>query len=237
MTIPCTIPTPATGNPAPRSAKAHSGVDPSSAASSLRLAGLADRAGTLPGTGGSEAVIISCRPSLWFILLHRAGTLLGLLLIAVAVDRLARLSTLPVQTQTINLAAAFAILGLLVWNTIDWWCRSYVLTTARIVRTSGVLARVHREIILTNVQSVTVVCSLRERLVGAGSVGVSSAAAQGIELAWYMVAQPHLALDQIRLAVDRARRAGPGGLTSQDVDNEPGISRAAGSGGEASREP
>lgn len=156
-----------------------------------------------PAPAPPELVILSCRPSLWFILLHRGGWLLALFALAILSARLAREAGLPILS-TLPPAALLAAVVLLLWNTLDWLCRAYVLTTGRILRTSGVLVRVHREIPLRNLQSVTLVRSLRERLVGIGSLGVSSAGSAGLELSWYMVPRPQRLLETVRAAADSA---------------------------------
>ncbi|MGQ0626870.1 MAG: PH domain-containing protein [Phycisphaerales bacterium] len=166
---------------------------------------------------GGELVILHLRPSAWFILLYRLPLHLALALIALAAQPLA--ARLPDALgeglrQPLSLAAPLAILALLLsWmvNIIDVLSRTYTLTDRRIARSSGILSRITIEVPLARIQSVALSRSLRERIVGIGSLSLFSAAAGGApDLSWFMVAQPAALLAQVRAEVDRARDSAHG---------------------------
>jgi membrane protein YdbS with pleckstrin-like domain len=179
-----------------------------SAASGLAIAGAIPARGTNAAANGAETVLLSLKPSLWFIPLHRGGYALGVLAGAVVLDQLAARGVLPMDRGSVALGAVLILLLMLAWNILDWLGRAYVLTTGRIWRRSGVIQRVHREMPLRNVQSVVLHKSARERVWRLGTVGVTSAAG-GVEVSWYMIPHPERALATVREAA--AAASGPTG--------------------------
>lgn len=163
--------------------------------------------GTLPD---GEAVILALKPSVWFVVLSRLGWLLALAALGVGWNLVSGLGTIALPRSTIFSATAALLAGVLGWRALDWQLRLYVLTDRRILRISGILRQTTTEIPLARVQCVALHKSLRERLCGLGSIGISSASAASAEVLWYMLRRPHEALAAVRDAVDRHTRR-PGG--------------------------
>jgi len=136
-------------------------------------------------------------PSRWFILLHRAGWTALFLAAAAA----AWWIKAP-GTAAVALAASVAHLAL---NALDRACRDYHLTDTHVVRRSGILRRAEVQVPLDRVQSITVLRSIRERLFGLGTLAVSTAGSDGFEFTWYMIPNPHAALDALRSRVPALR--------------------------------
>lgn len=160
-----------------------------------------------------ETVIIACKPSLWFILLRKAGSLLMAGAIATAAYVLDSRGVLDLgRPDAVAAAGVVCTCGLLAWLTLDRATRLYLLTDRRIVRVSGVLRQSVAEARLTDVVNLTLYRSLRERLFGLGTVVVSTAGAGGAagEFSWFMVDAPHEKAAMIREAIDRATGSGPG---------------------------
>jgi dephospho-CoA kinase len=97
-----------------------------------------------------------------------------------------------------------AVLWKIAYESLLQASRSYTLTSRRLLATSGVLRRVSVEIALERVQQVVLDRTLLERLSGLGTIGVTSAGSQMIDLAWVMVRRPGERLAQIRDALDKA---------------------------------
>jgi uncharacterized membrane protein YdbT with pleckstrin-like domain len=118
-----------------------------------------------------------------------------------------------------RLWAAPAALGamLLGWQVLEWWARAYLLTDRRVVRVSGVLRQVVIEVPLPRVQQVMMYRSLRERLCGLGTPGISSAASGGLSFVfWNMVARPK---EQLRVLRETVERYGGGGHHGASPEN------------------
>ena len=169
--------------------------------------------------GADERVILAIRPSLWYALLARAETLLGLAIAAAAGRWLAeRGSALFRLDPRIPVAMCMAAVAMvLIWLLLDWSTHLFVLTNRRVVRRVGIVRRLTTEAPITNLQSVSIAKSLRERVFGLGTLLFNTAGGPAPTggFAWVMIAAPEARLDTIRRAVDDARSVMPlpGALT------------------------
>lgn len=114
-------------------------------------------------------------------------------------------------------ALAFAANGALlivalrfVLGLLDWGARRHILTDARIISRRGVLRTVTVELPLRRVQHIVLVRPAAERLMGIGSLGITSAGTGGVDLVWRGVEHPNRVLDTIREQVDRMSTHGSG---------------------------
>lgn len=127
---------------------------------------------------GQERILLSLRPSLWSIVLLPFSGLLALVLVmigAVAMpDRLAGFAVLGISRGLFAIAA-LGLLLTLVWQVLAWWARLYVITDRSVWVRSGVLDRAVFEVPREQVQQVTIVRLLLERLVDVGSVLIETA--------------------------------------------------------------
>lgn len=127
---------------------------------------------------GQERILLSLRPSLWSILLLPFSGLLALLLVMIGAlampDRLAGFAVLGVSRGLFVIGALGFVLTL-VWQVLAWWARLYVITDRSIWVRSGVLDRAVFEVPREQVQQVTIVRLLLERLVDVGSVLIETA--------------------------------------------------------------
>ncbi len=181
---------------------------PAPGLASLPRAATAGLLGTLPE---GEVVILALKPSVWFIVLSRLGWLVAITLAGVAWNLLSDLGTIALPRSTIFSATAALVAMVLAWRLVDWQQRLYVLTDRRVLRVSGIVRQTTTEIPLGRVQSVSLHKSVRERVCGLGSIGISSGSAAAAEVGWYMLRRPHDALAKVRDAVDRHGRRGGGG--------------------------
>lgn len=158
-----------------------------------------------------EVVIVACKPSLWFILLRKAGSLLLAGAVALAAYMIDMVGVVDLgRPQAVAAAGVVCTCGVLIWLTIDRATRLYMLTDRRIVRVSGVLRQSVAEARLTDVVNLTLYRSLRERLFGLGTIVVSTAAAGGVagEFSWFMIDQPHQRVALTREAIDKVAGRG-----------------------------
>ncbi|MDX2130907.1 MAG: dephospho-CoA kinase [Planctomycetota bacterium] len=83
--------------------------------------------------------------------------------------------------------------------------RAYTLGPRTLTSTYGVFRRTRVELPLANVQQAALDKTLAERLFGLGTIVVTTAGSQTIDLAWVAVARPEERLAMINTAVERAR--------------------------------
>lgn len=137
-----------------------------------------------------EIVILLLRPSMLFVPL---ASLAGLMLIAVITLFLAWMSSISwvawTDMQAFTLGAGAAILRL-GWQGLDWLSRLYILTDRRVIRRMGVLRVSLFEAQLRHIQHTAVFTRLRERLLGLGSIGFSTAGSDVFDALWLTVKKP-----------------------------------------------
>lgn len=130
--------------------------------------------------------------------------------------RFVALALVVVLLQVVGGAAAWAttaagvagmLIGVqLVWNTVQYAARWYVLTEQRVMRVGGVFAQVALELPLRRIEFFAVAKPLSERVLGLGRVGFASGATSGVEVVWATIAKPAEVVDRIRPMVERAAR-------------------------------
>lgn len=146
-----------------------------------------------------EVIILQLKPHPLFVVLSVLGPLsfcvLCTLLVRWASGRQVQLAGGPV-IEFPNLGRVWmlpALVGALAvaWQILEWWMRTYLLTDRRVVRISGVLRQTVIEVPLPRVQQVMLYRSLRERVFGLGTPGISSAGSGDLSFVfWNMVSRP-----------------------------------------------
>lgn len=120
-----------------------------------------------------ETIILALKPSLWLILFQSiafcAVVLLAYLATRVFADR-----TPPVYRVLSFNAAVLLIAGRLVWATLVWIGRLYVLTDQRVIRLTGVFHIDIRDCPLRKIESAEITYNVRERLCAVGSIEIQS---------------------------------------------------------------
>lgn len=170
-----------------------------------------------------ERVVHDARPSPWYILvkgipdaLPGVGVMIGFWLTQVAV-----VATVGILDPGLAAAAGVwlgygIVLGAiyaatrLLWAGLDWFCRRYVMTEARLIALRGVIRTVRFDLPLRRVQHLAVTRSLLERVFGVGTIAAASAGTGEHEIVWRSVARPEDALGAIRKRVDEVARRGDG---------------------------
>lgn len=155
-----------------------------------------------------ELVLLMLRPSRWFILLSSLRFLaVAIILMAACViydDRL-RLHA----RQCIDIGV-FAILLRLMWATLQWAGRIYILTDLRIVRLSGVFTVHIFDCPLRRVARTLLEVTFKERLCRVGSIVIIPQDEDSPLGTWRMIAQPRQIHEQVLAAITRAKLGGHG---------------------------
>ena len=157
----------------------------------------------------TEQIIFELKPSLWYIPFESYRWLLGCLfiwgLLYVDANMLAR-SILPESARFKLAQVIVAILLLrLLWASMQWLGRTYVLTDLRVIRVRGVLNVELFECPLSKIQNTRMRLPLAQRLVQTGNIDIFTAGSDRAEASWIMVKRPLEVLQTLQNAIARRR--------------------------------
>ena len=137
-----------------------------------------------------EIIILLLKPSPWFIVLGPLKTLAALALTTLGLVALQFYVPLGF-TQRESVLLGMAVIGLRVfWQFLEWLSRVYVLTDQRVIRIMGVLRISIFESPLQQIQHTSLLFSIRERLIGLGTIAFATAGTGAYEAFWLMVDNP-----------------------------------------------
>lgn len=154
-----------------------------------------------------EVIILSIRPSPWFIILESRQVLTAAFLLPVMVFIAMNTLNFRVGLGVTNLAwwcAAAGVLRLTLAG-FQWMGRLYVLTNARVLRISGVIRTDVFNCPLKAIVDVQLSSMIVERPLDIGSVTFVTAKGESIENAWLHVPRLHHVYDLITKAIARLR--------------------------------
>ncbi len=137
-----------------------------------------------------EIIILLLKPSLWFILLTCLGYVTMVVIGFIIALQLQRWELLLLARRDLVLITIGLLGARLFWQFFEWLSRVYVLTDRRVIRVEGVIRVRVFECQLQQVQHTTMFFSLRERLLGLGTIGFATAGTGITEAVWQMLANP-----------------------------------------------
>jgi hypothetical protein len=150
-----------------------------------------------------EIVILILKPSRWSIVLNSLRWAAAILIAAIA----AHIYN-PRFTHVYAEVAAWAVAARVMWATLQWMGRVYVLTDQRIVRIGGVYNVEIFECPLRKVGKIRRLGSFRERVMRLGSVEIMPEDETRPCAVWQSIRKPADVLEQIQKAVRRAKQGG-----------------------------
>lgn len=155
-----------------------------------------------------ERVVLAVKPGIASIMLRRLGLYVAICIATVAMVLLALQAWLPVNAFAALMLGVAAFAALSFWGHLDWAMRDYVLTDRRVISASGVVRRLTVESPVGVIQQVVIYRSLRERVFGLGTLGISTPADAGApSVVWTMVAQPDALVAHVRFEMARTAAA------------------------------
>ena len=161
---------------------------------------------------GDEEIVLTLRPSAWFILLYPVRMIIVVNILAALLSLVAAtFDTFGIVSPfmqpwwiTIWLLSAAVSLVLISWSILEWRCRLYVLTTRRVLTFSGVVRRTRFETSLIHLRQTLVHVSIGERCVGIGSLLFATAGTAFYDTSWTMLSDP---VDAQRKVQNLSRRS------------------------------
>jgi uncharacterized membrane protein YdbT with pleckstrin-like domain len=151
------------------------------------------------------------RPDALFIIVRALRWNLSML--AVAVVGMFVLSLLPATIGFVTIERVVGtwivllglgmLLGRVLWDALDWWCRAHVVQAEGVESAIGVLSRVDARVPVTRIQASWVIAPLRERIFGLGSVAFASAGGGRPEVIWRAMRRPQRVLSDAMAIMGR----------------------------------
>lgn len=153
-----------------------------------------------------ELIILFLRPSPAYIILASLGQLLVIAVITLALMYVGRRFSLA-YIDTIAFGLGMVIgLAQLVWQSLQWWSRIYILTDRRIIRQKGVIRPTVFEVKLRDIKHTSVFRKLRERALGLGSIGFAATGSDIFDAFWVMIPDPFAVHNTVVEAIKRYGR-------------------------------
>jgi hypothetical protein len=154
-----------------------------------------------------EVVLLILRPSLWFIVLSalRFAAVIAILLIAAKL----RDADLPGQNIFYVEAGIFVLAGRVMFAVLQWMSHMYILTDLRVVRLSGVFNVDIYDCPLRKIARTRLIYSMRERLLGLGSIEIIPQDENIPIGVWQTIARPRAIHDKLVATINRAKQGGP----------------------------
>jgi uncharacterized membrane protein YdbT with pleckstrin-like domain len=150
-----------------------------------------------------EVVILSLKPSPWFVLLASAPAVAIGIIIVLASNIEWLESRFPTWQGYMRQAGLWIVVLRLLWATLQWACRYYVLTDRRVIRQRGVLNLQVFECRLDRLQNTFLQRTLVQRVLGIGTIFFATAGTGHVEAMWQHVRRPADVHRQITEAASR----------------------------------
>ena len=153
-----------------------------------------------------ELVILILKPSPWFILLSSLPFLAGTLIAMIAVKIFQHPA--PGAYRPYAELGTAILVGRLLWATLQWMGRLYILTDLRILRLSGVFSIDVFDCPLRKVARTRLYSGVADRLLRVGSIDIVPADETCRFLPWQMVSHPIEVHTQIQATIARSKQGG-----------------------------
>lgn len=153
-----------------------------------------------------EIIILFLRPYPLYIILASLGRLLVIAVITLALMYIGRRFSLANLDTIAFGSGVFIGLSQLVWQSLEWWSRIYILTDRRIIRQKGVLRPTVFSEKLRDLQHTSVFQKLRERAIGLGSIGFTATGSDVFDAFWVMIRDPFTVHKTVVEAIERYGR-------------------------------
>ena len=147
-----------------------------------------------------EVIHLVLKPSLWFICLTSLRFIAATLIVAIG----AKL-WLHGYTHFYVESTVFCIGGRLMFATLSWMGRLYVLTDQRVLRLSGIFTVDIHDCPLRKVLKTRINSAFRERITGVGTIEIIPQEEERACGWWQMVRRPREVHERIEAAVRRAK--------------------------------
>jgi hypothetical protein len=151
-----------------------------------------------------EIVLLILKPSLWFIPLNSL-LFAGIVAVVAGLGFLAT-GRVPGRERFYVDAATILIICRLMWATLRWMGRLYILTDQRILRLSGVFFTDVFDCPLRKIASATRSATVGEGVLGLGSIDILPADDRRLPTSWQTIAHPKQIHAVVVATISRAKQ-------------------------------
>jgi hypothetical protein len=155
-----------------------------------------------------EVVLLILRPSLWFVPISCIQFIAAALVLTFLV-RFLNIQSHATSRALVEFGVS-AISARLVWATLQWISRLYILTDLRIISVSGVFQMQIFECALRKVVRTRLTRTSSERMTGTGSIEIVPQDETSAFGEWKTIAQPLRVHEKIVATINRAKQGGGG---------------------------
>lgn len=153
-----------------------------------------------------EIVLLILKPSFWFIILSSLRFIAITLIFIIAAKVFD--PQLPGRYRGYAELGVSVIAGRLVWATMQWMGRLYILTDLRILSLWGVFNIEVFDCPLRKIARTRLVRHVLDRMVGVGSIEIIPQDESSVFGLWQTIARPALVREQIVATINRAKQGG-----------------------------
>jgi hypothetical protein len=154
-----------------------------------------------------EVVLLVLKPSFWLIPLSSLRFIAAVAILALGAFALeGRYNREWFYVE----AAIFLVAGRIMWATLNWMGRMYVLTDMRVIRLSGVFKLEVFDCALRKIARTQITTSLKERLCGTGSIEIVPADENCAPGTWQTIRRPREVHELIVSTINKAKHHGYG---------------------------
>jgi Bacterial PH domain len=153
-----------------------------------------------------ELVLLILKPSFWFVLLSSLRFIAVVLILAMAAKVFD--AYLPGPNRNYQETAVTIIAARLLWATLQWMGRSYILTDLRILCVWGVVNVELFDCPLRKVARTRLVRGSADQIVGVGSIEIIPQDESSPFGVWQTVSRPKQVHEQILATITRAKQGG-----------------------------
>ena len=151
-----------------------------------------------------EIVLLILKPSLWFIVLNSA-LFAAIAIIAASAGYLA-VGRVMSRSRFFFDAAAILIVARMMWATLQWMGRLYVLTDQRILRFAGVFFTDVFDCPLRKVAAARRTATVNERILALGSIEILPSDDRRLPTSWQTISRPKEIHAVVVAAITKARQ-------------------------------
>jgi len=172
-----------------------------------RAMDLADQTASLPADllDGGEIVLLTIKPSLWFVVLEPLKWIATIALVLACVPLLTLPASLGISQEVLVQLLLGVLAARMLVATMRWGSRFYVLTNRRVMNVRGMRKPRVWACPLTQVRDTRLVANVQERLTSIGTIEFFTDDPPTLDAHWRHIARPEDVHAEVQRALSKSR--------------------------------